>query len=109
MSVKIKLRLPVPEGKPGDVVEVSNQRATALVDRRYAIYVSGGETSPDPVTAPEPEYVAETTGTGPAPVIDLPGPGDNKETWLEAAAALGIDTEGMTKIQVVKAVTEATS
>lgn len=110
MSVRIKLRLPVPEGRPGDVVEVSNERAEALVDRRYATYVSGGDSQPTPDPTPAVDVVeAETADTGAAPVVDLPAQSDNKAAWEAAAAALGIDVTDYTKNQIIKAVTEATS
>lgn len=108
MSVKIKLRLPVPEGRPGDVVEVSSQRAEALVDRRYATFVSVGSV-PDPTPVVTADVEAVTTDTGASPVTELPASTDNKAAWEAAAASLGIDTDGYTKAQIIEAVTEATS
>ena len=102
MSVTVKLRLPVPEGKQGDVVELSQERAAALVDRRYATYVSGGSTAPDP--DPEPESAQESA---PAPVTELPSVADKKAEWVAAADALGIDTEGLTKEEVIEVVLDA--
>lgn len=95
MSVTIKLRLPVPEGRPGDVVQVSNERAAVLVDRRYAIHVSGGDVSPDYVAdATEvAEVTAEETGASSAPETELPAVSDLKAEWVKAAESLGIDLQ----------------
>ena len=110
MSVKIKLRLPVPEGRPGDVVEVSNERAAALIDRRYAIHVSGGgDTAPSSYVEPAvAEDVAVETDSAVAPVTELPTVADKKEVWEAAAASLGINTDNMTKVEIIEAVGEAT-
>lgn len=105
MSVTVKLHLPVPEGKPGDVVELSDERAAVLVDRRYATYVSGGSTAPEP-EAPVEEPVEDS---GSAPVTELPAVADKKADWVAAADALGLNTEGLTKEQVIEVVTEATA
>lgn len=100
MSVTVKLHLPVPEGKPGDVVELSQERAAALVDRRYASYVSGGSTAPEPV-------VYEPVESASAPVTDLPATSDRKALWVDAAAALGIETDGLTKEEIIEVVLDA--
>jgi hypothetical protein len=105
MSVTVKLHLPVPEGKPGDEVELSQERAAALVDRRYATYVSGGSTAPEPVTEPD---VYEPVESASAPVTDLPAVSDKKAEWVAAADALGLDTEGLTKDEVIEVVLDAT-
>lgn len=105
MSVKVRLRLPVPEGKPGDVVELSQERAATLVDRRYATFVSGGSSAPEPA-APAEEPAGESTAG--APVVELPGLNDKKADWVAAAGALGIETEGLTKEEIIEVVTEVT-
>jgi hypothetical protein len=102
MSVTVKLHLPVPEGKPGDVVELSEARATALVDRRYASYVSGGSAAPEPAAS---QPVVEDSAS--APVTDLPTVADKKAEWVAAADSLGINTEGFTKDEVIEAVLDA--
>lgn len=108
MPVTVKLHLPVPEGRPGDVVELSQERAAALVDRRYATYVSGGSTAPEPEAEAEatPEPVVQDSA--PAPVVDLPAPYDKKAEWVAAAAALGIETDGLTKDEIIEVVLDAT-
>lgn len=113
MSVTIKLRLPVPEGRPGDVVQVSNQRAEVLVDRKYAIYVSGGKPPAATVAAEPADTQAATVDTGATPITDLPAVGDLKAEWVKAAEALGIDTQredgsDKSKDELIEAVTEAT-
>ena len=105
MSVKVKLRLPVPEGRQGDVVELSQERAATLVDRRYATYVSGGSTAPEPEVEAEPTYTEES---GSAPVVELPALNDKKADWVAVAGSLGIETDGLTKDEIIEVVTEVT-
>lgn len=105
MPVTVKLHLPVPEGKPGDVVELSQERAAALVDRRYATYVSGGSTAPEPAAEEYPEPAVQESGS--APLIDLPAEYDVKSKWVDVAKTLGIETEGLTKDEIIEVVKDA--
>lgn len=90
----IKLRLRVPDGKPGDIIDVDDDRAEALVAANYAVYAD-----------PEPESAAEP---------DLPSVSDVKDVWVEAAGRYGVDindAEGKPKNKdvLIDEVTEAAS
>lgn len=115
MSVTVKLRLPVPEGKPGAVVTLSDERAAILVDRRYATYVSSEPGVPvaDMTPAAEPIEPPDPVAAAPAPSTELPNHSDRKEEWVAVAEALGIDLQredgsDKTKDELIAEVEEAT-
>lgn len=99
MSTHVQIRLPIPEGRPGETVKVSDHRAAALVRNGYAVVV-GVQTGP--------EVVLEGVATGVAPpVVELPDEKALKAEWEEAAGALGIDVEGKTKAEIIAEVEAA--
>lgn len=100
--INVRIRLHLPEGKIGDVIAVSTERAEALVNGRYATYADEDET-PVAIISEGPAPVAPAPG----PQVDLPAVSDVKQKWIDVAESLGIDTEGMNKTEVVDAVTEA--
>ena len=110
-KVKILLRLPVPEGRIGDVVVVSEARAKILVDSRYATFIElvGADTAAAVETdpEPEPESASAPAETAPAagPQVELPAKSAHKSEWVAVAEALGIDTD-QNKEELIAAVTD---
>lgn len=90
MGIKVKLRLPVPEGKPGAIVELSEERAQILVDRKYAVY-AGSEAAVTAEATPPPSAAAISKQA--TPDTELPNHSDNKPIWEEAARSLSISLE----------------
>jgi hypothetical protein len=95
--IKVLLRLPVPEGRTGDSVVVSESRAQVLVDSGYAKYL-------EHVDSNQPEPVTETEASTDAPDVDLPATNAPKAEWVATAEALGLETEDQTKVQLQAAV-----
>lgn len=93
----VRLSLRIPEGRAGDLVELDDARASFLVGHGYATAVDGD-------VAGVYERALPVAWTG---LTVLPLPSDHKEVWVQAAAALGIDTDGLIKDKVVAAVREA--
>lgn len=105
--IKVLLRLPVPEGRYGDTVVVSEARARVLIDAGYARFLEHvGGTDNTVYTAPN-ETATTATATvvaADSPAVDLPAKSANKDEWVAVAHTLGIDTEDKTKDQLIEAV-----
>lgn len=91
-----------------------------LVDSGYATFIEIAEATPedtlDAVEVPEPEVGEPADPIAPAAVVaadepatELPAKNAPKAEWVATADALGIDTDGMNKDEVIEAVTDVVS
>jgi hypothetical protein len=78
------------EGRHGAVVETSDERAAHLIEAGYA------------VAAPLPAKQTAETGEPTAPA-----PSANKTEWVSYANAIGVETEGLTRDEIIGAVEAA--
>ena len=98
--MKIVVRLPIPEGNPGDTVDVSGHRADALVEGNYARYAEEESYATAPAEKAPEAPAQEDSGEG--IVTELPSTDDLKSDWVRAAKSLGIETKDKTKAELVK-------
>ncbi len=100
MSTKVQIRLPIPEGKPGEEVTVSDHRADALIRNGYA--TSLGKVEKKVVEeAPHEGYAVGELQRTPGVVYELPDEKALKAEWIEVAESLGIETEEKTKAELI--------
>jgi len=92
--VSIRLRLHYPGHRVGDVIKMDAEQADRLVNAKYATYE-------DEAVAYEPVEPDEVT-----PAVDLPAESAVKPEWVAVAKNLGIDTDGLTKAEIIEVVTE---
>ena len=73
-KVTVLLRLPVPEGRIGDVVTVSSARAQMLVDSKYATFVSLADDADDEAPASSSDEPTDTSEEQPPAPVGADGP-----------------------------------
>lgn len=95
----VRMRLSVMGHSRGDLVEVDDGTAQRWIRGRFA------ESAGDDDAGGVVEAVEEETVTG----VEPPTVGSKKDEWIDYADQVGVDTDGLTKQEIIDAVTDLES
>jgi hypothetical protein len=97
-QVSIRLRLHYPGHRVGDVIKMDAEKADKLVNAKYATYEDEQPAAVE-YERVEPDEVV--------PAVDLPAEYAVKAEWVKVADNLGIETDTLTKAEIIEVVKDA--